>query len=155
MPLSFKALHQAPAWTRSFLENLGETCGRNTSVITNKLYNLEFLLGGVTEMNPTRNHEVVGSIPGSLSGLGIWRGHELSCRSQMQLGFCVAVAVAQAGNCSSDLTPSLGNSICRRRSPKKAKQTNKQKNPQNFIILLRIRPQLMSLEAKVRLQRSS
>ena len=36
----------------------------------------------------------------------------------------VAVAVAQAGNCSSNSTPSLGTSICHRCGPKKAK--NKQ-----------------------------
>ena len=30
-----------------------------------------------------------------LSGLKIWRCHELWCRSQMQLGSCVAVAVTR------------------------------------------------------------
>ena len=30
----------------------------------------------------------------------------------MRLGFCVAVAVVKASRCSSDLTPSLGTSIC-------------------------------------------
>ena len=34
-------------------------------------------------MNPTRNHEVVGSIPGLLSGLRIQRCHEPWCRSQI------------------------------------------------------------------------
>ena len=52
-------------------------------------------------MNPTRNHEVAGSIPGLAQ-----------CRSQMRLRSHVAVAVAQAGGYSSDLTPSLGTSIC-------------------------------------------
>ena len=46
----------------------------------------------------------------SLSGLGIQRCHELQCRSQKWLGSCVAVAVA--GSCSSNLTPSLGTPIC-------------------------------------------
>ena len=32
------------------------------------------------EMNPTKNHEVVGSIPGLLSGLRFCRCHELWCR---------------------------------------------------------------------------
>ena len=38
---------------------------------------------------------------------------------------CVAVAVVQAGSCSSDLTPSLGTSICHRCSSKKQKNKNK------------------------------
>ena len=46
----------------------------------------------------------------------------LWCRSQMRLRSCIAVAVAVAGSCSSDLTPSLGTSICRRCSPKKKKK---------------------------------
>ena len=37
---------------------------------------------GAAEMNPTRNHEVAGLIPGLAQ-----------CRSQTQLGSCVAVAV--------------------------------------------------------------
>ena len=42
----------------------------------------------------------------------------------MQLGSCitVAVAVAQAGSCSSDLTPSLETSICCGCGPKKQKK---------------------------------
>ena len=44
----------------------------------------------------------------------------------MQLGFCVTVAVAEAGGYSSDLTPSMETSICQGCGPKKAK-TNKQK----------------------------
>ena len=42
--------------------------------------------------NPTRNHEVAGSIP----GLELW------CRLQTRLGSRVAVALAQAGVYSSD-----------------------------------------------------
>ena len=49
---------------------------------------------GAAEMNPTRNLEVVGSIPGSLSGLRIWSCPELQCRSQTLLGSIVAAAVA-------------------------------------------------------------
>ena len=47
--------------------------------------------------------------------------HELWCRSQIRLGSCIAVAgpVVQASGCSSNLTPSLGTSICHRCSPKK------------------------------------
>ena len=43
--------------------------------------------------NLTRNHEVVGSIPG-IPHLRIRRGRELWCRLQTQLGFRVAVALA-------------------------------------------------------------
>ena len=40
----------------------------------------------------------------------------------MQLGSGVDVAVPQASRCSSDLTPSLGTSICHGRGPKKTKK---------------------------------
>ena len=39
---------------------------------------------GTEERNLTRNHEVVGLIPG-LSGLRVWHCHELWCRSQTWL----------------------------------------------------------------------
>ena len=78
-------------------------------------------------MNPTRNHEVAGSIPGlaSLSGLRIQRCDELWCSSQMRLRSCIAAAAVQAGSCSSNKTPSLGTSICHRCSPKKKKKKKK------------------------------
>ena len=41
----------------------------------------------------------------SLSGLRIRCCHVLWCRAQMWLGFCIAVAVAQAGSLSSNVTP--------------------------------------------------
>ena len=48
--------------------------------------------------NPTSIHEDAGStqVAGSLSGLRIWHCHELWCRSQMQFGSHIAVAVAWA-----------------------------------------------------------
>ena len=55
----------------------------------------------------------------SLSGLRIWCCHEQWCRLQMWLRSRIVVAVAWAGSCSSDSTPSLGTSICCRRGPKK------------------------------------
>ena len=62
----------------------------------------------------------VGSLT-SLSGLRIQHCLELQCNSQMQLASDVAVAVAQAGSCSSNLTPSLGASMCCTFSPGKIK----------------------------------
>ena len=53
------------------------------------------------------------------------RCRELWWRSQTQLGFSVAVAVAQAGSYSSDSTRSLGTSICHWCSPKKTKEKRK------------------------------
>ena len=43
--------------------------------------------------NQTSIHEDAGSILASLSGSGIWHCHELWCRSQMQLGSHMAMAV--------------------------------------------------------------
>ena len=54
-----------------------------------------------------------------------WHCHELWCRSQTQLGSSIAVAVVQAGSCSSSLTPSLGTSICFGCGPKKQKKKKK------------------------------
>ena len=42
---------------------------------------------------------------------------------QIQLGSAVAVAVVETGIYSSDLTPSLGISICHGGSPRKGKKT--------------------------------
>ena len=64
----------------------------------------------------------------SLSGSDIWHCCELWCRSQTWLGSGVAVAVAQASSCSSDLTPSLGNSMCHGCGPKKQKKKKTKKN---------------------------
>ena len=52
----------------------------------------------------------------------------------MKLKSGIAIAVAQAGNCSSDSTPSLGTSICHKCSPKKKKikikiKVSRAKNP--------------------------
>ena len=61
----------------------------------------------------------------SLSGLRIWCGCELWCRSQMQLGSDIAVAVMSARGNSSDQTPSLGTCICCRCGPKKRQKKKK------------------------------
>ena len=79
--------------------------------------------------NPTRIHEDVGSIPGLAYWLGIQCCSELWCRSQTQLRSGVAVAVAVAGSCSSNVTPSLGTSICCGCSAKKEKKIE-----ENFLV---------------------
>ena len=45
----------------------------------------------------------------------------------MWLGSRIAVAVAQAGSYSSDLTPSPGTSVCHGCSPRKGQKTKKKK----------------------------
>ena len=67
----------------------------------------------------------------SLSGLRI--PHELWYRSQMWLGSCITVSVAQAGSCSFDSTLSLGTAICHGYSPKKQKK-KKRKINESFIL---------------------
>ena len=74
----------------------------------------------------------------SLRGSVILHCRELWCRLQTQLGSQVTVAVA--GSCSSDLTSSLGTSICHGCGPKckKKKTPNKQtKKPQCSINVYR------------------
>ena len=62
----------------------------------------------------------------SFSGLRIWCCPELWCSLQTWLRSHVAVALVQAGSCSSNSTPSLGTSICCDGGPKKQNKTNKQ-----------------------------
>ena len=72
----------------------------------------------------------------SLRGLRIQRCHELWCRLQIQLGSAVAVAVVETGIYSSDLTPSLGISMCHKCGPKKTKKKKKKKKDFLWLILL-------------------
>ena len=60
-----------------------------------------------------------------LSGLRIWCCCELWCRLQTWFRSGIAVAVAQASGYSSDLTPSLGTSVCRGCSPKEQEKKKK------------------------------
>ena len=60
--------------------------------------------------------------PSLLSGLSIQHCHELQCGSQARLVSGIAVPVMQASGYSSNLTPSLGTSMCRRCDPKKTKK---------------------------------
>ena len=75
-------------------------------------------------MNLTSIHEDSVQTLALLSGLRIWSCRELQCRSQMQLGSGIAVAVVQASSCSSHSNPSLGTSKCRRSGPEEAKHSN-------------------------------
>ena len=77
-------------------------------------------------MNPTNIHEDEGLIPDLAQDLARTRRcRELWCRSQTQLGPCVAVALVQASGYSSNWTPSLGTSICHSCGPKNKKQKTK------------------------------
>ena len=70
--------------------------------------------------NPTSIREDAGSVP------SLTHCQKLRSRSQMWLGYDVAVAVAVASSYSSDSTPRLGTSICHRCSLKKEKKKKKE-----------------------------
>ena len=72
-------------------------------------------------MNTTSIHEDTGLIP----SLKQWAKDQLWCRLQTRLGFGIAMTVVYANSYSSDLTPSLGTSICHRCGPRKTKRKKK------------------------------
>ena len=78
---------------------------------------------GSAVMNPSSIHEDTGSILGRTQGLRILCSCELWFRTQILLGSHIAVAVVQAGSCSSDSILSLGTSICHTCRPKKQTKT--------------------------------
>ena len=67
-----------------------------------------------------------------LGGLRLGHCYELWCRLQMQIRSHVAVAVAEAGRCSSNLIPSLGTSICCEFGPKRQKANKQRKRMQKL-----------------------
>ena len=84
-----------------------------------------------------------------LSGSGIWRCCERWCRLQTWLGSCIAVAVVEAGGCSSDSASSLGTSTCCKCSPKK--QTNQPR--EHFRVVQWVKdPELLQLWHRSQLQ---
>ena len=88
---------------------------------------------GSVERNPTSIQEDAGLILTLFSGLRIQHCRELWRRSQMWLRSRVAVAGVQAGSDSSNSTPSLRTSICRRWGPKKHKKKKKKKKEQSTL----------------------
>ena len=79
-------------------------------------------------MTPTSNREDRVRLLASLRGLRIQRGPELWCRLQTWLGS--GGAVAKAGDYTSDLTLSLGASMCCGCGPKK---TGKKKSKVHIV----------------------
>ena len=81
---------------------------------------------GSADINPPRICEDAHSMPASFSRIRIRGCPELCCRSQMQLGSHIALAMAEACSCRSDVTPSLGTSIGSTCVPQRRKQLNQE-----------------------------
>ena len=94
---------------------------------------------GSADINPPRICEDAHSMPASFSRIRIWGCPELCCRSQMQLGSHIALAMAEACSCRSDVTPSLGTSIGSTCVPQRRKQLNHETTTHTHIWFFHIR----------------
>ena len=96
-------------WIKSWHCDVGTPTSRAVDVFTpTKASNSHH---GSADINPPRICEDAHSMPASFSRIRIRGCPELCCRSQMQLGSHIALAMAYACSCRSDVTPSLGTSI--------------------------------------------
>ena len=94
---------------------------------------------GSADINPPRICEDAHSMPASFSRIRIRGCPELCCRSQMQLGSHIALAMAEACSCRSNVTPSLGTSIGSTCVPQRRKQLNQETTPHTHIWFFHIR----------------
>lgn len=90
---------------------------------------------GSADINPPRICEDAHSMPASFSRIRIRGCPELCCRSQTQLGSHIALAMAEACSCRSDVTPSLGTSTGSTCVPQRRKQLN-QETPTHTLLVL-------------------
>ena len=94
---------------------------------------------GSADINPPRICEDAHSMPASFSRIRIRGCPELCCRSQMQLGSHIALAMAEACSCTSDMTSSLGTSTGSTCVPQRRKQLNQETTPHTHIWFFHIR----------------
>ena len=114
--LEAAALIRPPSWEPPYAEGAGGQDGKDVRNARNT---------GVPVVAQQKRIRLRVRSLASLSGLRIQCYRELWCRSQMQLGSGIAVAVVWAGSCSSKWTPSLGTSICRGSGPRKKEKKRK------------------------------